>query len=808
VFVVLALFLPLFLWAGRSLVERPVDDVYLDARRLAALQTFERAIVPLKSVRGYQTPTADLVRAQFAFCPDPLKEPDGRAVSARSRRTNPCASASGAEEVACHLGRINARLVEMVADRQTVRDLPLRERYVVDVALWAEAVRTTQEEPGAPAGERRREGKPRGLACRDAVSAARQLAAGDGRLLGLVAWRELSPKSVVAGRFAPEQSIRINRRIIAQRNPWSGVPGCIYYGDHQRHGKVMFVTDRRQANRFACLAMRPAGIPEKDLTAVIAGTPRDGREAAAAPPESLDVILGELDHIRLPWNDLYRAYTAEAPAEQPAGAAKGEGRPVARPHGPNQLDRLKHKVDAGFNVHLTIDPDTQPLVQQVAACYTGDRAACQRVGLAGDARFAGFIGQMHEQAAVRMAAVALVDIPSGRIEALGSAHTGCFRQEFDGTARRSRSCPDLPTTPRYEPDRLLNHALFTDALPGSIIKPILATGFLRDPAYRRRIVAERVTADFIRLQDELKGSDSVAFLNRMFCADKGWTGCDRPRDIQQAAVLLGWDQGCLEPSFRCGRMNVLFGYPATTRIRGDVARMPLGASIVYGRLLVEPASAKKSADLHLMRNFAFEPGHAAACSRGDYYTGAAANRGWRKCRHGRLVYLGSGQRPHDGRGRGGDDGAPRRGGQRTGEPAPALPRRSHQRRERPDVRAGRAPVPPRRPGGDRHPAGRRRAHRAGHGEPQGTRHARGLAHGHGARRLRRRVRCRDLQPHRLDRGQDRHAALRQRPVDPERDPAEMQRRAAQYRVRRAAGMVGLVRPRSALQVVRRGIQDR
>jgi hypothetical protein len=167
----------------------------------------------------------------------------------------------------------------------------------------------------------------------------------------------------------------------------------------------------------------------------------------------------------------------------------------------------------------------------------------------------------------------------------------------------------------------------------------MATGFLRDPAYRRKIAAERISADFVRLQDELKGSDSVAFLNRMFCADKGWTNCDRPRDIQQSALLFGWDSGCLEPSFRCGRLNVLFGYPDARRIRQDTARMPLGASVMYGRLLTEPASLKKPADLQMMRNFAFDPGLAAACSRGDFYSGPGPNRGWRKCTRGRLVYI-------------------------------------------------------------------------------------------------------------------------------------------------------------------------
>src|SRR5262245_32316848 len=196
---------------------------------------------------------------------------------------------------------------------------------------------------------------------------------------------------------------------------------------------------------------------------------------------------------------------------------------------------------------------------------------------------------MYERTAVLTAAIPLINVETGLIEALGSARTDCYRQEYDGGGRRAKHCPDLPTTPRYEPDRLLNHALYTDALPGSIIKPIMAAGLLREPSYRRKVLADRVAADFIRLQDELKGSDSIAFLNRMFWADKAWANCDRPREIQQAALLLGWNAGCDEASFRCGRLNVLFGYADGKRIRKDAARTPLGSSILYGRLLTEPA---------------------------------------------------------------------------------------------------------------------------------------------------------------------------------------------------------------------------
>jgi hypothetical protein len=630
VFVVSSLFLGLFLWAGKTFTNRAVEGVYLDARRLAALQSFERALVPLKSVRGYAEPTAETIQAQLPFCGDAL---EAQSRDKLARRANSCAGNGAAEELACHLKIVNARLKDM-SERRPDTERVLSERHVVDVARWADVLR----EKAVP--------------CRDALAAARQFAAREGRLLNLVAWRELTARSVVASQFAPDQAVKVSRRILEQRNPWAGVPGCIYYGDGAPNGKLLYLTDRRQSNRQACVAMRPKGTDEKRVSGVVArnaSARRDAGESAHEPPESLDVVLADLDHIRLPWRDLFRAYTEPSPAaaEEPratpldtaADLPSSEGKRVALSHGPNQLDRQRHKVDAGFNVHLTINPDAQHIVQQTSRCYAGDAASCRQLGLAGDKVFVDFTNLMYEKAAVRMAAVALIDVESGRIEALGSAHTDCYRQEYDGPGRKARACPDLPTTPRYEPDRLLNHALYTDALPGSMVKPIMAAGFLRDPAYRKKILADRVANGFVRLQDELKGSDSVAFLNRMFCMDKGWTNCDRPRAVQQAALQFGWDSGCVDASFRCGRLNLLFGYPDSSRIRADTTRMPLGASVLYGRMLVEPASAKQPADFQLVSNFAFEPAHAAACSRGDNYSGPADKRGWRKCKQGRLLYL-------------------------------------------------------------------------------------------------------------------------------------------------------------------------
>ncbi|HEV8096719.1 MAG TPA: hypothetical protein VGP71_13385, partial [Burkholderiales bacterium] len=358
VFVLLALFLAGFLWAGQVLLPRPVEDVYLDSQRLAALRTFERAIVPMDAAHDDAGPRAELIRSQFEFCADPLK--DRKTVSARAKRTNACASPSAVEELACYVRTINSRLGEMGGDGRTNRERAPRGRYVVSIERWVEAI----QDPQQP------------VACRAAMAAARHLASGEGKLLDLLAWRDLSPKNVVASQFAPDQAVKVAGRILEQRNPWGGVPGCIYYGHLGRNGKMLFVTDKQQSNRPACIAMRPHGTNEKDL------------EGARTPPESLDVILADLDNIRLPWRDLFRAYT-----EKPAAGTtlirrvNADAAPVAVAHGPNRLERAKHEVDAGFNIHLTIDPDAQRIVQQASACYAGDPASCERIGLVNDAKF-------------------------------------------------------------------------------------------------------------------------------------------------------------------------------------------------------------------------------------------------------------------------------------------------------------------------------------------------------------------------------------------------------------------------------------
>lgn len=86
------------------------------------------------------------------------------------------------------------------------------------------------------------------------------------------------------------------------------------------------------------------------------------------------------------------------------------------------------KQDVGFSVDLTLDARAQALAQQVAACYTGAQAICQALRIARDEDGAGKEGKpqpighnLLENAMVRMAGIAIIDIDSGRIEAVAGA---------------------------------------------------------------------------------------------------------------------------------------------------------------------------------------------------------------------------------------------------------------------------------------------------------------------------------------------------------------------------------------------------
>ncbi len=369
--------------------------------------------------------------------------------------------------------------------------------------------------------------------------------------------------------------------------PWGGLPGCILFGDG---ANAWYVANGRNTHCATASGGRfhPAGPT---------ASTGERKGSTWVLPDSLSTLLSPVDWIRLPSTKGYQNVTTK------------------EVHGPNKLKLDGHERDAGFHVQLTLDPTAQRVAQQTARCYVGDSTACTALGLSQEA-FQMIGGEFYERAAVRMTGVAIIDVKSGRIEALASAHTKCYHQQYDG-AGRDKDCPQLTRHPSYSPDMLLNHAIFSDAMPASTVKPILALGFLETPGYKVK------DEDLTR---ELKRSNSERFLDRLFCLDTSAPlgGCPRLAHAQAAATQLGWNSACAPGGEDCGFVGVLFGRESFERImstQGEVR--PLDMWLLNGRLFAAPLIGGRISRLGLMSEnvLQFDSARARECQ----------GKQWRKC---------------------------------------------------------------------------------------------------------------------------------------------------------------------------------
>jgi cell division protein FtsI/penicillin-binding protein 2 len=373
--------------------------------------------------------------------------------------------------------------------------------------------------------------------------------------------------------------------------------------------------------------VRVAGEPTPDMAV--------GDERWKLPP-SLGAMLRPLETLHRPNGALYRAYT------EPSGAA-GDGAGAYR-FGPNRIDVAGAPVDVGFSIDLTIDPRLQALAQQTAACYTGRGDICRALEMRRkEDAGAAFGHRMLEHAVVRMAAIAIVDVETGRIEALAGALSPCTREEYDGPGRSARCDQRMPYPIRYRPDALLNPAVFHDAMPASTIKPIMAAAFLTDSIVGARwLAAERAQANGspgVPRADTLRGqlmrSNSARFLDRMFCADTAFAPCARPWSVRDMARAFGWNEGCDAPRETCGKRDLLFGR-AVDASGASGAVQPIGLVVPFGRLLTEPLGGRPGASFRLRADTPLDPAKVRRCAAGA--DGARlTSDDWEKCGGGAIV---------------------------------------------------------------------------------------------------------------------------------------------------------------------------
>ena len=613
------------------------SDRHVSVRHVAALKTFEFAVARRNKNRA-PLPSAETLLERFPQC---RGEWDGRGglltqarrFLARSGEVN----WTPAARMAFQLDEIDRSLLEFSSgENRRVTDA-----VGFDGARWLDAVavafKTPVETPDYP-------GHRFFVQCADIVGAVSALARSNGRMLRALAWRGTEVDRVVA-RWRPEQYVNISPRQVARTNPWAGIPGCIYFGGLvERESPTYYMGSVRGLDDRLCARTEMLGVDLGDGSAGtralrLAGEPtpdlRVEDERWKVPP-SLAVMLRPLETLHRPGGSLYRDYTVASVDPEDSRAPYS--------FGPNRLVVGGSPVDVGFSIDLTIEPEVQALAQQTAACYTGREDVCTALGMRRkeDALHAPG-ARMLEHAMVRMAAIAIVDVASGRIEALAGALSPCTRQEYDGPGREAR-CDKLPYPIRYRPDALLNAAVFHDAMPASTIKPIMATAFLSDPAVGPRWLAAEL-AEMDRspkavpspqsLRGQLMRSDSARFLDRMFCADRDFAPCDRPWAIQAAARAFGWNDDCETPHEDCGKHGLLFGRSAEAMAHDGWMR-PLESEISYGRLLTEPLGGKLGAPLRLRSAKPLDIAKVRRCAAGA--DGKRPSKDdWEKCSGGVVV---------------------------------------------------------------------------------------------------------------------------------------------------------------------------
>ena len=615
------------------------NDRYVSVRHVAALKTFEAAVVKRAEAAAASVSAAQVLDG-VAPCRREWSEGGGPVQALRRFVVGSLPEPAPAEEIATHLNQLDAALLRF-SERPNAR---VEHRVGVDASRWfaaaTEVLTTPIESSDAP-------GRQFHLRCTDLEGALSALGRTDGRMLEAFAWRG-SEGSATLARWRADQEMQISARDVTRRNPWSGVAGCIYMGRGDGGDAFQtryFLAGARSVQRRLCgtpaltgAAPAASGAPAATLQ-VLPGEPGPA-DAVDDPrwmvPPSLFTLLQPLESLRQPSGTLYRQRTDADAADEPP-ARRGAG-PTA-----NRAVIDGAAVDVGYSVDLTIDPEMQALAQRTAACYTGRHDVCRALAMRRNEDGERPLGQqLLEGAMVRMAAVAVIDVATGRIEALAGALSPCAREEVDGPGREAGCDSRLPFAPRYRADALLNPAVYHDAMPASTIKPIMATAFLADPLSGARLLAAERTSmqhDAVPPRESLRGqlmrSDSARFLDRMFCIDTSFADCRRPWRVQSTAHAFGWNTGCEEASDACGKADLLFGRPLD-RAATNAATTPSPTAVQYGRLLSEPSGPRLGAAMHLMPPMHLDAGILQRCAAGQDGRRLSADD-WEKCRGGAVV---------------------------------------------------------------------------------------------------------------------------------------------------------------------------
>lgn len=358
--------------------------------------------------------------------------------------------------------------------------------------------------------------------CRDILPALLWLnrSSSDDGLLQVLTWKERLPVSAQQ-RLPAQQWVYVSQSSWTSRSPWAGLPGCVFWTDARTEEKVAQKGSSARDRFCQSHAQRQAALP-------------------SLPGQSQ--LLTRLAPWRIPQHPLYERLVGDR----------------------NRLELRGGEHAMGLYVQLTLDPNWQAQAQQLAECYSGllNSPDCVRQALDQD---------YYERARVRLAGITVLDVPSAKVLVAASASSPCHVFDHTRMGPVPQGCPtvDPGTVHRPQvPQDLTNHALFTQAPPGSLVKPIMMAGILAQPAASSSVSGIEVA---------LQRSDSQRFLDAFLCRQRLGSGdfqpgCPRPRSALDAAHSLGWNTGCDGREGRalsqCGKLDLLHGVALADRPEG------------------------------------------------------------------------------------------------------------------------------------------------------------------------------------------------------------------------------------------------
>lgn len=446
--------------------------------------------------------------------------------------------------------------------------------------------------------------------CWDVARAIRWLVQGaqaNATVIQTLNWKERQPASVQA-RLPAHIWVSVGAQSWTKRSPWAGLPGCIFWTQASDGKKV--VTKTNPAMEDLCLAQAAASTAQTAPPASVI--------AQNLPPTlpGQAQLMARLAPWRIPQDELYERLVGER----------------------NRVMLRGSEQPMGLNVQLTLDPQWQRMAQQLSECYSGlsDDVRCKQQAL-DQAYF--------ENARVRMAAMAVVDVASGRIVAAASASSPCHAFDQTRMGAKPGDCPNLPEgsvhRPRV-PQDILNHALFTQAPPGSLVKPLMMAGMLSKPF---------APASLDGLESALQRSDSPRFLDAFFCRQRLGSGafhpaCTRPEQTLDVVHRLGWNTGCNGKEARqlsqCGKLDLLHGIPLASApqtldekyLLADLYR-PIQWPTLMGMMMAKPVARSDGGIAMTDMNLAHEMPHPdtlAVCAQ-------TGKKGYAKCKGQKLAVM-------------------------------------------------------------------------------------------------------------------------------------------------------------------------